>query len=299
MTLKELTSLLQNPTNISEEIIFEIEQTAIKHPYFQLTQMLLAKAHYNINSSQKDHYLFKAAIYTPDRNKLYQFVSENQVTASAVIEDNNYLKIINEEKDVDQQIDIRVTGQETLHTIDEIIKDDFKYNPNLVSLDTKLNLNDNEIGNWLEENQKADKNRESKKNIKKKYSDIKSEDFVFNYTGGNYLDMLNLNEQVENSELIELSKTNKQNKPSNNLIDQFLSNDVKIKPKFEDETEKKDLAVDSISEDNELVSESLAKIYINQNLYSKAIDIYKALILKYPKKSAYFASQIQDIEKLT
>ncbi|MBN1111729.1 MAG: hypothetical protein JXA53_02305 [Bacteroidales bacterium] len=299
MTLKELTTLLQNPTNISEEIIFEIEQTAVKHPYFQLAQMLLAKAHYNINSSQKDHYLFKAAIYTPDRNKLYQFVSENKVTASAVIEDNNYLKIINEEKAVVEPIEIRVTGQEAPHSIDEIIKDDFEYNPNLVSFDTKSNLNDNEIDNWLEENQKAEKNRGAKKRHKKSYSDAKSEDFIFNYTGGNYLDMLNLTEEIENSELDELSKNNNQNKPSNNLIDQFLSNDVKIKPKLEEETEKKDLAVDSISEDNELVSESLAKIYINQNLYSKAIDIYKALILKYPKKSAYFASQIQDIEKLT
>jgi len=46
-----------------------------------------------------------------------------------------------------------------------------------------------------------------------------------------------------------------------------------------------------------LVSENLAKIMIKQGKKSKAVDIYKKLIWKYPQKKAYFASQIESIKE--
>jgi len=42
----------------------------------------------------------------------------------------------------------------------------------------------------------------------------------------------------------------------------------------------------------------LAKIYVKQQRYSKALEIIKKLSLKYPKKNAYFADQIRFLEKL-
>ena len=51
-------------------------------------------------------------------------------------------------------------------------------------------------------------------------------------------------------------------------------------------------------EDDDLVSEELAEIYAKQGLNSEAIEIYRKLSLLNPKKSAYFADQIEKLSNL-
>lgn len=51
------------------------------------------------------------------------------------------------------------------------------------------------------------------------------------------------------------------------------------------------MAVDSI-EKEELLSESMAEVYIKQGKYEQALNIYKKLILSFPEKKVYFASKI-------
>ena len=50
--------------------------------------------------------------------------------------------------------------------------------------------------------------------------------------------------------------------------------------------------------DESCFTETLAKIYIKQHRYEKALEIIKKLSLNYPKKNAYFADQIRFLEKL-
>ncbi len=50
--------------------------------------------------------------------------------------------------------------------------------------------------------------------------------------------------------------------------------------------------------DNTILTERLAKIYIRQRKYDKALEIIQKLSLKYPKKNRYFADQIRFLEKL-
>ena len=86
------------------------------------------------------------------------------------------------------------------------------------------------------------------------------------------------------------------------LIDTFIKND---KPKFvlSDTPAAPSLSVeiDEIASEGvgeEYFTETLARIYIKQGRYSKALEIIQRLSLQFPKKNAYFADQIRFLEKL-
>ncbi len=57
------------------------------------------------------------------------------------------------------------------------------------------------------------------------------------------------------------------------------------------------MAVNSISREEDLASESLAEILVRQGKYEKAIDMYRKLSLRNPQKNAYFAARIEKIQK--
>lgn len=91
------------------------------------------------------------------------------------------------------------------------------------------------------------------------------------------------------------------------LIDSFISTDeTNFKFSFEEEDEEVD---DSKieegqqedvpeSQEDDFFTETLARIYIKQKRYEKALEIIKKLSLKYPEKNVYFADQIHFLEKL-
>ena len=88
-------------------------------------------------------------------------------------------------------------------------------------------------------------------------------------------------------------------KPSNtDLIDKFIRDEPKInRPKAEFYSPV-NMAKQSVADDITFVSETLAKIYVLQGNYSKALHAYENLRLKYPEKRLYFALQIKNLRKL-
>jgi hypothetical protein len=80
------------------------------------------------------------------------------------------------------------------------------------------------------------------------------------------------------------------------LIDKFIEeNPAFIANKLDLNEERKDISLDSIQEPEEIATESLALIYAGQGLNERAISIYEKLILKFPEKSTYFASLIDEL----
>ena len=121
-----------------------------------------------------------------------------------------------------------------------------------------------------------------------------------------------LNKQVSATSNTEKAKeTKEESKPvmkseiaeKIGLMDAFVENlpdlkkrklkksEIIASPEFEDAEEP--------SQGISLVTETLAKVYIKQGHFKKAIQAYEILWLKYPEKSSFFASRISDIKKLS
>jgi hypothetical protein len=82
----------------------------------------------------------------------------------------------------------------------------------------------------------------------------------------------------------------------NKIIERFIQEEPQIKHPAGVKLDNENKAKNSSEDKEELVTETLARIYTEQMLYHKAVLTYKKLMLKYPEKSLYFAGQIEQLE---
>jgi len=87
--------------------------------------------------------------------------------------------------------------------------------------------------------------------------------------------------------------------PADDLIDRFIANpQPKVLRPDRAPVNDLDVSIDSLKEDDEFLTETLARIYVQQGYFLKAIQAYEKLSLKIPEKSVYFASQIEMVREL-
>jgi len=86
-------------------------------------------------------------------------------------------------------------------------------------------------------------------------------------------------------------------KSKSDLIDEFIKNEPGITRQKSAFFNPVKAAKISIVDKENIISETLAKIYTDQGLFEKAINTYKKLSLKFPEKSTYFAALIEKAEK--
>ena len=105
-------------------------------------------------------------------------------------------------------------------------------------------------------------------------------------------------EQALETKIIEPSKEPEVISSSMDLISQFIDKNPAFTPNRMQITDAhEDISEPSNIEPEELATETLALIYTSQKLFEKAISVYEKLILKFPEKSTYFASRIEELRK--
>ncbi|NBR82386.1 MAG: hypothetical protein EBT52_01530 [Flavobacteriia bacterium] len=82
------------------------------------------------------------------------------------------------------------------------------------------------------------------------------------------------------------------------LVDQFLKEPPRFQPKKEKTAEQTpNIASESVQERSEFMTETLAKLYIEQGHVEKAIEAYDILRLRFPEKSSFFAGRIRALKQ--
>ena len=84
----------------------------------------------------------------------------------------------------------------------------------------------------------------------------------------------------------------------NELIDKFIETSPKIPPVNQESIIPSVFFEPSKADNSYLMTETLARVYLEQKKFQKAIQAYEILILKYPEKSSFFADRILDIKNL-
>lgn len=114
-----------------------------------------------------------------------------------------------------------------------------------------------------------------------------------------YIEFLRQNEA--DSQVFSTSREEESSRASSqtDVIDAFLDRQGKIV--IHDRTDEemlKPLAAEEENGESDILTEMMAKIYIKQGKFDKALEIIRKLSLKYPKKNRYFADQMRFLEKL-
>jgi hypothetical protein len=98
--------------------------------------------------------------------------------------------------------------------------------------------------------------------------------------------------------IVDAETVEEEKKKKAELIDKFIETNPKISP-IKQTAINTAVQFDINKEDNSyLMTETLARVYLEQKKYTKAIQAYEILILKYPEKISFFADRISDIKIL-
>jgi hypothetical protein len=294
MDLKDFTYLLQHPGNATREHTTGLEKILLKYPYFQAARALRLKGLKENRSFSYNAALKKTAAYTTDRSVLFDFITSPEFNQNQIAE-----QIKEQEKRLKE---ITVFEAEEVHgkrsmAIDDAIK--MKQSESERVMDPAL-FERPEIKETPEKRQLSANSSPEEEELRI------GEPLDFNASESHsFSEWLRLTsakpiERETSSEENTNDKDQKENKNPQSkkfdLIDEFISKSPKIKPGKT--ANKTNLAERNSVTPEALMTETLAKVYLEQKNYRKAIQAYKILILKNPEKSGFFADQIRAIEKL-
>ena len=335
MNTKDYTYLLNKPYSLNERQTAELENILSEFPFLQSARAIYLKGLYNQDSFRYNTELKKTAAYTTDRSVLFDFITSEQFQSvdkdvfseqekavqSITVNDS---ELIDQEEEAVQPEIIEV--QEPVNKLEESIKRSIKAVEDLESLKPAIPEQQTApVADRLEESIKNSirvvedtidtvqqeettskeetfipEKTEEKLNIGKPLDFSKSETHSF----AEWLQLSKLTpiyrDNEEKSEPVaeeKIPETDDAISKKMELIDKFIETNPKIAPVRN--VTPTPVNIEKTQQDNSmLMTETLARVYLEQKKYSKAIQAYEILILKYPEKSVFFADRISEIKIL-
>ena len=303
MNVTEYTSLINNPNAINDIQSINLEKIVQEFPYFQSARALYLKGLYTQNSFKYNYALKITAAHTTDRSVLFDFITSETFTT---IQKGLYDKKVAELLDITvKESEIFVDGEPRLeprvNTIEESILTSIKNASPAEVVEEIIAIEDNkpEIIETIEPivQEKSEEIILEKLELGKPLEFMKSEKHSFH----EWLQLSKFQPIVRDEKKVEQenpSEVDFEKQKKNKLIDTFIKTNPKIPPIKQDATPISIVLEPSNTDNSYLMTETLARVYLEQKKYQKAIQAYEILILKYPEKSSFFADRILDIKNL-
>ena len=260
MNITDFTYLINKPEALNERHTESLEKVLEAYPYFQSARVLRLKHLYNQDSFKYNYALKIAAAYTNDRSVLFDFITSDTFVS---VQKGLY------EKKLEELLNISVVGSELV-----------------IVAPKPINTLEQSIMTSIKESTSEEKTATEKLAIGKPLEFSRGEKHSFQ----EWLQLSRLKPiQREETSIFSQEKQKKLE-----LINKFIETNPKITPIAKDSTSP---VIERQTEDTTyLMTETLARVYLEQKKYLKAIQAYEILILKYPEKSTFFADRISDIK---
>ena len=298
MNTTNYTSLLAHPQNISKEGLSDLTNVLDKYPYFQSARALQLKALHKDSSFLYNDALKVTAAYTADRDILFEYITSDSFIQNEI----SQVIIQHDESTSDLEVVSENISEEISLEIDRQIKDELKKANAILSpelFQRKQDSIEDIIENTSETIDTApEETLEVDAPLAFTEKDTHSFSEWLKLTQAKPIARTDTEVQKPTSEEKKSENSNQEAKNRKfELIERFIQDRPKILPKGKLGTQENLTAPYTHGSDT-LMTETLARVYVQQKNYLKAIQAYKILILKNPEKSGFFADQIRAVEKL-
>jgi hypothetical protein len=306
MNRNDFLNMIDDSVPVNRQMIGEVYELIDIFPYFQSAHMLLLKGLQNNADVKFENQLRNSAIHIADREVLY-YLLKSKPSLEKVADKSHHLIESPELPVKETEQTVIESAKNSVHLINEIektsdeissagiIESGQKAASHSILISTESESEDS-AGVMLLMDEEALPQEDRVFYMDPGFSVPEYEDLLELDLDGNYAG-------ISDEEYLEMRETEPDDKnfrkqQQSDLIEKFII----ANPRIEPNKEKNSLPVDDISKpfveaEGGFVTETLARIYINQGYYSKAIDIYEKLSLKFPEKSSYFASQIEKVKE--
>jgi hypothetical protein len=306
MNRNDFLNMIENTVPVNRQMIGEVYELINIFPYFQSAHLLLLKGLHSSSDVKFENQLRNSSIHVGDREVLYWLLKMQTSSEPGVINVKHEIERITEVSTDTQQTVIE-SAKNSEYMISEIEKESGESDVKEKS-DTRSQPASHSVMIATEPD-----GIEPDGVIFLLGEDISpSQDKVFFMDPGfalpDHSDLLEL-DLNSNEEILFLDEEASQDsnttgeqeqrkKSQSELIDKFIIANPRIEPqKDKIYLPNDDISKPFVEKPAGLVTETLANIYISQGYYSKAIDIYEKLSLKFPEKSSYFAFQIEKVKE--